>query len=238
MKRGVGFCSLCDEAYPSLVVWNNGTKVWFLKSCFRWPQTTPTLAVCSANDQESIKLCDLHPLFFDLTHCRYPWLSPFPAGTLYWQVQLLFRPSITTQKVAHQSRFGAFRWGLFGDVALSDKTGFHQGWNEDFGDAIVDFLLTLWRAHNEYGGKTWRGMYFGKTAAPICYTVGTQDIEQRMGCDLFDRFCPRSLWLFGKQFNSNLFECSQIPLAERHWRYFLCVEFYLVTVGSRYRRTE
>ena len=33
--------------------------------------------------------------------------------------------------------------GQVGNVALSDKTGFHQGWNEDFGDANVDFLLTL-----------------------------------------------------------------------------------------------
>ena len=132
----------------------------------------------------------------------------------------------------------AFRWCLVGNVALSDKTGFHQGWNEDFGDRIVDFLLTLCRALYEYGGKTWRGMYFRKTAAPICYTVRTQDIQQRMRCDLFDRFCPHLLWLSNEQINSNLLEDRQIPLAERHWRYFLCVEFYLVTVGSRSRRPE
>jgi hypothetical protein len=56
--------------------------------------------------------------------------------------------------------------------------------------------------------------------------------------DLFDKILPLALAFCGKQFDSNLFECSQIPLAERHWRYFLCVEFYLVTVRSRYRRTE
>jgi hypothetical protein len=56
---------------------------------------------------------------------------------------LKFQPSNTNQTSCSPISFVAFRWCLIGNVALSDKTGFHQGWNEDFGDGIEDFLLTL-----------------------------------------------------------------------------------------------